>query len=176
MKVKFNLPSKRFNSRLDFDNNTTFGFGNLQPLFSKFVLPKIKFSCNINQLTRLSPLVVPTFARLKQVNDFVYVNINKVFPAFDAFLSQTPVNGSDKLYTPNSVPVTTNQYLFNCLLPYSYCNSAKPDGKGGYTDISHIVRVYDYLHTDSQAITTLAVTDHLSSDKFKQLVSTADLS
>lgn len=118
MKVKFNLPTRRYNSSITFDNNTTFGMGNLQPLFCKFVLPKSKFSCNINQLTRLSPLVVPTFARLKQINDFVYVNINKVMPSFDAFLSNTLIKGTIKSYTPNSVPCTSNYDLFCDLIAY----------------------------------------------------------
>lgn len=124
MKVKFNLPTRRYNSSISFDNNTTFGFGNLQPLFCKFVLPKSKFSCNINQLTRLSPLVVPTFARLKQINDFVYVNINKVMPSFDAFLSHTLIKGTVRSYTPNSLPCTTNYDLFCDLISqYAWLNS-----------------------------------------------------
>ncbi len=46
MKVKFNLPKKSYNSKLSFDNNTTFGFGNVQPLFSKFVVPHSKLTIN----------------------------------------------------------------------------------------------------------------------------------
>lgn len=118
MKVKFNLPVHRYNSKLSFDNNTTLGIGNLQPLFCKFVLPKSKFTCNLAQLTRLSPLVVPTFARLKQLNDFIFVPINKVFPAFDAFLSNTPIFGTSRTYTPSSVPCVTNRSLFNDLIHY----------------------------------------------------------
>lgn len=126
MKVKFNLPIRRYNSSITFDNNTTFGFGNLQPLFCKFVLPKSKFSCNLNQLTRLSPLVVPTFARLKQVNDFVYVNMNKVFPAFDAFLSNTRIEGVYRAYTPSSLPCTSNYDLFCDLISkFAWVNSKK---------------------------------------------------
>lgn len=126
MKVKFNLPTRRYNSSINFDNNTTFGFGNLQPLFCKFVLPKSKFSCNLNQLTRLSPLVVPTFARLKQINDFVYVNINKVMPSFDAFLSNTLISGVNRNYTPSSLPCTTNYELFCDLISkYALVNSQK---------------------------------------------------
>ena len=118
MKVKFNLPIQRYNSKISFDNNTTLGVGNLQPLFCKFVLPKSKFSCNLSQLTRLSPLVVPTFARLKQVNDFVFVPISQIFPAFDAFLSSTPIFGTISSYTPSSVPCTSNRSLFLQLIRY----------------------------------------------------------
>ena len=39
MKVKFNLPVSRYRNKISFDNNTSFGCGNLQPLFTKFVVP-----------------------------------------------------------------------------------------------------------------------------------------
>ena len=121
MKVKFNLPKKSYNSKLSFDNNTTFGFGNVQPLFSKFVVPHSKLTINFGQLTRLAPLVVPSFARLKQLNDFVFVPMNKVFPAFDAYLSRNMIKGTTKSYVPNSVPCITNRRLFNLLVGnYSY--------------------------------------------------------
>ena len=116
MKVKFNFPKKSYNSKLSFDSNTTFGFGNVQPLFSKFVVPHSKLNINFGQLTRLAPLVVPSFARLKQLNDFVFVPMNKVFPAFDAFLSRNLINANDGQYIPNSVPCITNHRLFNLLV------------------------------------------------------------
>lgn len=116
MKVKFNLPKKSYNSKLSFDNNTTFGFGNVQPLFSKFVVPHSKLTINFGQLTRLAPLVVPSFARLKQLNDFVFVPMNKVFPAFDAYLSRNMIKGTNNSYIPNSVPCITNHRLFNLLV------------------------------------------------------------
>lgn len=120
MKVKFNLPKKSYNSKLTFDSNTTFGFGNVQPLFSKFVVPHSKLTINFGQLTRLAPLVVPSFARLKQLNDFVFVPIAKVFPAFDAFLSRNSIKGSHHPYIPDSVPCITNHRLFNLLMNFAY--------------------------------------------------------
>lgn len=121
MKVKFNLPQKSYNSKLSFDSNTTFGFGNVQPLFCKFVVPHSKLNINFGQLTRLAPLVVPSFARLRQNNDFVFVPMNKVFPAFDAFLSRSMIYGTENDYIPDSVPSITNHRLFNLLVSgYSY--------------------------------------------------------
>ena len=118
MKVKFNLPKKSYNSKLSFDNNTTFGFGNVQPLFSKLVVPHSKLTINFGQLTRLAPLVVPSFARLKQLNDFVFVPMNKVFPAFDAYLSRNMIHGTESDYVPSSVPCITNHRLFNLLVGF----------------------------------------------------------
>ena len=116
MKVKFNLPSKRYRNKLSFDSNTSFGCGNLQPLFAKFCVKNSKLNINFGQLTRLAPLVVPSFARLKQINDFVFVPISHVMPSFEAFMSQSHVYGSTVNYVPNSLPCFTNQALFNELV------------------------------------------------------------
>ena len=116
MKVKFNLPSKRFTNNFSFDNNTTLGIGNVQPLFCKSLVAGSKVSIGFSQLTRLSPLVVPTFARLKQRNDFCFVPMAMVMPSFDAFLSNTPISGSNKQYTPKSLPTITNQAFFLSLI------------------------------------------------------------
>lgn len=164
MKIKFNIPTKRFENSINFDNNTTFGFGNLQPLFAKFVLPKSKFSINISQLTRLSPLVVPTFARLKQINDFVFVPINKVFPAFDAFLSNTAVKGTSDTYRPDSLPCITNQYLFVQLMNYASFESAVLKN-GSWTGFSHSYYFTDYRGVHNLSSVHTSVFDNSSFQK-----------
>ena len=116
MKVKFNLPSKRFTNNFSFDNNTTLGIGNVQPLFCKSLVAGSKVSMGFSQLTRLSPLVVPTFARLKQRNDFCFVPMSMVMPSYDALLSNTVIAGSKQQYVPRSLPCITNQALFCALL------------------------------------------------------------
>ena len=144
MKVKFNIPQKSYNSKLSFDSNTTFGFGNVQPLFSKFVVPHSKLNINFGQLTRLSPLVVPSFARLKQLNDFVFVPMNKVFPAFDAFLSRNMINATKTKYIPDSVPAISNHRLFNLLVTgYSY--SIFKAGSSSWIKANSGISLYDTL-------------------------------
>lgn len=118
MKVKFNKTNRRFTNKFSFDNNTTFGIGNVQPLFCKQLCAGSKLSLTFNQLTRLSPLVVPTFARLKQRNDFVFVPMSMVMPGFDAFLSRSLINGTEGSYIPRSVPCTTNVDLFLSLISH----------------------------------------------------------
>ena len=56
MKVKFNLPSKRYTNNFSFDNNTTLGIGSVQPLFCKSLVAGSKVSIGYSQLTRLSAL------------------------------------------------------------------------------------------------------------------------
>lgn len=109
MKIKFNT-LKRYHHRLSFDNNTSFGIGNCQPLFCKFLTPNSKVNINMSQIVRLAPMVVPSFARLKVSNKVCFVPISQIFPAYDAFLSQTPINGNHS-YTPSSLPCVTNQDL-----------------------------------------------------------------
>lgn len=116
MKVKFNLPTKRYNSKFSNDFNTTFDFGYIQSSLTKFVVPKSKYSINVSQLVRTAPLVVPTFGRMAVHNLFSYVPMSLIYPAFDAFISQTPINGAIKQYTPNSLPCVTNNMLVCMLL------------------------------------------------------------
>ena len=125
MKARFNKVKSRYTNKFTFDNNTTLGIGNVQPLFCKQIAGGSKVSVNFGQLTRLSPLVVPSFARLKQRNDFVFVPMSMVMPSFDAFLSHTMVSGTSRGYIPDSVPCITNQALFLSLVSHSaYCQGA----------------------------------------------------
>lgn len=116
MKARFNKVKNRYVNKFSFDNNTTLGIGNVQPLFCKQVAGGSKISVDFGQLTRLSPLVVPSFARLKQRNYFVFVPMSMVMPSFDAFLSQSPITGTYTRYIPDSLPCITNQALFYSLI------------------------------------------------------------
>ena len=130
MKVKFNLPISRHNSKLNFDFNTTFDFGSIQSSLCQFALPSAKYSINLNQLVRTAPLAVPTFGRMAVHNVFAYVPMSLIYPAFDAFLSQTLINGTEGQYVPHSLPVVSNRQLVCMLLSnnkYSRCYSLKND-------------------------------------------------
>lgn len=147
MKARFNKVKNRYVNKFSFDNNTTLGIGNVQPLFCKQIAGGSKVSVNFGQLTRLSPLVVPTFARLKQRNDFCFVPMSMIMPSFDAFLSQSAITGTSITYTPNSVPCITNQALFVALVSdtrlcnafyynqaYSHSNTFGPFSISFYSD------------------------------------------
>lgn len=134
MKARFNKVKNRYVNKFTFDNNTTLGIGNVQPLFCKQLVGGSKVSVSFGQLTRLSPLVVPSFARLKQRNDFVFVPMAMVMPAFDAFLSQSVVYGTSKRYVPDSLPCITNQALFMALVSRpALCNATILGVDGNYS-------------------------------------------
>ena len=102
MKVKFNLPIQRYNSKITFDNNTTLGVGNLQPLFCKFVVPKSKFNCNLAQLTRLSPLVVPSSSDYT-IGDLLAAGLKVAPVSTDILHDEAAVNSLPSLDASSSV-------------------------------------------------------------------------
>ena len=143
MKARFNKVKSRYVNKFSFDNNTTLGIGNVQPLFCKQLAGSSKVSVNFGQLTRLSPLVVPSFARLKQRNDFAFVPMSMVMPSFDAFLSSSAITGTTKSYVPKSLPCTTNQALFLSLFfNDDLCSAAFKAGSYLKDNITGIRSVY----------------------------------
>lgn len=168
MKVRFNNPRKSYTNKFSFDNNTTFGIGNVQPLFCKQLCSGSKISVNFNQLTRLSPLVVPTFARLKQRNDFAFVPMSMVMPSFDAFLSNSLIQGTKKSYVPSSVPCTTNADLFLSLLSKRAFATFTLFRGGSYVGADQTFKdSYGVTHSIHNTITTpLPTTDQLKPSYF----------
>ena len=154
MKARFNKVKSRYVNKFSFDNNTTLGIGNVQPLFCKQIAGGSRLSVDFGQLTRLSPLVVPTFARLKQRNDFCFVPMSMIMPSFDAFLSQSAICGTNRTYTPLSVPCITNQALCIALISnpaYAnvtsfYNNSYSKDNPIGASQISYYPNTKTYLN------------------------------
>ena len=106
-KISLGVNRKRYTHNLSFDNNTTFGFGVVQPLLTQLVMPNSIVSLNSKQLLRLAPLHYPTFGRIHLQNDAVFVPMSEVCPQYDSILSEIAY----KNYLPDSVPVTTCQIL-----------------------------------------------------------------
>lgn len=154
MKARFNKVKSRYVNKFSFDNNTTLGIGNVQPLFCKQLAGGSKVSVNFGQLTRLSPLVVPSFARLKQRNDFVFVPMAMVMPSFDAFLSQSAINGTTTRYIPASLPCITNQALFFALIK-NYASVSKFSNSAYVKTPINSIKVEYYGNIQTGAITNV---------------------
>ena len=120
-KVSASIPvSKKSKFNLSHDVNTTYDFGSVQPLFGKLMLPDSSINVNNEQLTRLAPMVVPTFGRVKIKNIAHFVPCEEIYPNWDAMMSQTKVtrsaltaNGtpSASTYVPKNVPFINNNIL-----------------------------------------------------------------
>lgn len=104
---KFNLSSKVI---------TTLNIGDTQPIFCREVIPSDKWSIDINSFTRLSPLPVPTYAQIKQVNRAFFVKYKDIWRNWEAFYTNTGalVNGSKLEVT--QAPTLTNAQLVSKLI------------------------------------------------------------
>lgn len=117
-KVSLGVSTKKYSKPMSFDNNTTFSFGAVQPLFCQLLMAKASINVNARQLVRLAPLPVPTFARMKLVNKYCFVPISDVFPAFENLMSGIPYTpdstGNDvslSSYVPITLPFISNRVL-----------------------------------------------------------------
>lgn len=71
--ISLGFSNKKYSHNLSRDCNTTFPFGVVQPIFTQYMLPDSDIKVSAKQLVRLSPLSVPSFARiyLRTVTRFV---------------------------------------------------------------------------------------------------------
>lgn len=101
-------PKARFN--LPYDVNTTSDWGSLQPSVGRMMYPGTKNVVQVESLTRLAPMLAPTFGRvaLKQFHQFV--DLDDVWPAFSSFYAKKAFNGLTN-YVPQSVPCVNQSYL-----------------------------------------------------------------
>lgn len=117
-KVSVGVSSKKYSKNMSFDNNTTFSFGAIQPLFCQLLMAKASINIDARQLVRLAPLPVPTFARMKLVNKYCFVPFSDVYPAFENLMSGIPytpdANGNEislSSYVPTTLPFISNRVL-----------------------------------------------------------------
>lgn len=124
-RISASIPNgKKAKFNLSHDVNTSYDWGSCQPLFGKLMLPDSTMNIKLEQLTRLAPMVVPTFGRVKMKNVAHFVPIQEIFPNWEGLMSQTKVSrptltGSTPgtaTYVPKYVPsVHTNLLSMFCL-------------------------------------------------------------
>lgn len=111
---------KKGKFNLSHDNNTTYDWGSVQPIFSKLMLPDSSMNIELEQLKRLAPMVVPTFGRVKTKNIAHFIPMEQIWPNWQAMLSKTKVTRSSvnengeatsNTYIPKHVPYTKNNVL-----------------------------------------------------------------
>ena len=131
-KISASIPNtKKSKFNLSHDVNTSYDWGSVQPLFGKFMLPDSSININAEQLTRLAPMVVPTFGRVKMKNVAHFVPMQEIFPNWQAMLSQTmvtrsSVDGSSRpnshTFVPKTVPYINTNVLAMMTLMGAKCN------------------------------------------------------
>lgn len=106
--ISTNVQSKnKFN--FAHDNNTTYEWGDVQTLRNLLMQPGSTMNVDMETLTRLAPMVVPTFGRVKMKNNAHFIKCAELWPNFDYFLSKTAVTrpegtGQTITFIPKKLP------------------------------------------------------------------------
>lgn len=128
VKINLGFNKKRYTRDMSFDNNTTFSFGDVQPLYSQFLLPNSDINVSTKSFVRLSPLKWPTFGRLHLELVSRFVPVSEVFAPFESLLSNIPYSHGGVNFVPSSLPFINGNILFFALLPYCTYKYFKSDG------------------------------------------------
>lgn len=131
-KIAASIPiGKKSKFNLSHDVNTTYDWGSVQPLFSKLMLPDSSINVNLEQLTRLAPMNVPTFGRVKMKNVAHFIPMKEIFPNWEYFLAQEQVSRPDfnaqndaapYTFIPTTLPHMNNSVLSAMVLAGSKAN------------------------------------------------------
>lgn len=116
--------SVRPRSRFDLTHNvnTTFGFGETQPLSCRLLVPGTKSICSNESLIRLAPMVSPTFGLMKMKTWHYFVGMSDLSRNFAALMAQTKVSRFDRTFYPTQVPSMTACILYSQILNGAHCS------------------------------------------------------
>lgn len=121
MKFNLGINKSRYSHNRDYHIDTTSDFGSFQPCLLEFLSPDDTLSVDdFRQLVRNGVMPAPTFGDIKCVNDFSFVPVRDVFPAFDALVSGQFVNTSNRKYIPASMPTISSLDLVMSLCCSDY--------------------------------------------------------
>lgn len=121
MKFSLGINKSRYSHNRDYHIDTTSDFGSFQPCMLEFLSPDDTLSVDdFRQLVRNGVMPAPTFGDIKCVNDFSFVPVRDVFPAFDALVSGQHVNTSQRNYIPSSMPTISSLDLVATLCCSDY--------------------------------------------------------
>lgn len=95
-------PIARFN--LSHDVSTTFGFGEVSPIFCKHMDAHSKLVMSSENLVRLAPMLRPTFGRISLQTWSRFVPMTDIMPCYAEFLTKTRFNYGNATYTPVRIP------------------------------------------------------------------------
>lgn len=114
--ISLGFSNKKYSHNLSRDCNTTFPFGVVQPIFTQYMLPDSDIKVSAKQLVRLSPLSVPSFARIYLRTVTRFVPEHDVIRWSDAFYAKVPYKGSIR----TKMPYIDNPTLVFFMLSYSH--------------------------------------------------------
>lgn len=104
-------PKSRFN--LSHDVNSTYQFGEVQPVLFRDMIAGEKDVVDIESMVRLAPMVAPTFGRIKHKEWHHFIPMKDLFPHYGNFLSETTFANSISTKLPH---MTLGALSYFCLV------------------------------------------------------------
>lgn len=153
-KVAIGLQSGKSKFDLSCDHVTSSNFMQLQPVYYRHMIPGEKISVNANAFTRLMPMAVPTYGRMRLNMRAFFVPFRTVFPNFTDMITDVISNYYGGSGIVDKTPIVTNQNLLNFFTLYG-------------TDTVQSTDVYDIKVTGSS--TTYRVFNQLGRRAYKIL-------
>lgn len=108
--------TRKYTRDMSYDNNTTLGFGIVQPLLSQHMYADSDINVGYKQLVRLAPLYVPTFGRISVRNEIRFIPTVDLCPYFECIQSGISYCNGTQCFKPSTVPYTDNAFLTSYLL------------------------------------------------------------
>lgn len=143
--ISLGRSTRKYTHDFSFDNNTTMGFGFMQPLCTQMMYKGDKIALSVKQLVRLAPMPVPSFARIKTINRAFFVPMSDVFPAWDALLAHQTVSTTVHSYIPQKLPRISNRFLALWLIgAYGYCGLFGQSSKTATSPLSENDKIRRY--------------------------------
>ena len=143
---------KRSRSRFDlsFDSNTSAGWGDLQPVVSRLLVPNSKTKLSLDSLVRMAPLVRPAFARVKAKFWSAFVGMSELTQNFSALLSKETISRGDLTFIPSEVPnIALNDLSVFILMGarmsvWEVYDSFQPNQSYVAYKLRHVTQNFDY--------------------------------
>ena len=108
--------TKKYSHPKPYHVDSTGDFGSFQPFLCELLMGSDSLNIgNFTQLVRNGTMPSPTFGRINCKNDFYFVPMCDIYPAFDALRDHTSINGRSGLYIPQFVPQISSHELFMIL-------------------------------------------------------------
>ena len=111
---------------------TSTGWGFVQPIQCRELIPQDHVSLRCANLMRLQPLVKPTFGRVEIKTYHGFVPIADIYHPFESFLAGKTYNGANSSYIPQYVPFTQEAILAFSTYLFSSIQVFEPSGSGTF--------------------------------------------
>ena len=124
---------KKYLHNLERSGVTTNGFGFVQPIQCRELIPQDHVKIRSGNQIRLQPLVKPTYGRVEIKTYHGFVPISDIYHPFESLLAGKTYNGANSSYIPQYVPFTQEAILAFSTYLFSYFWIFKDNGTGAVT-------------------------------------------